>query len=315
MRPVISDYQVGGASVSVDWLRMGPPFASPCTFTSRVFDAGATVNWGTISWDGITPTGTSLALSYRTGNTPTPNGSWTGFTTAASSGAVLSVSSRYIQYQADLSASDTSLTPVLPDVTITHTGAIQDTTPPTITDRTPAPSAPDVAPGTDVTVTFDEAMSSASISGSTFSLRAEGAGSDVAATVSYDPASMTATLNPTSNLAYATLYHVAVSGSVTDVAGNQLGGDATWSFTTSAAPLPTLSDTTTADFSAGTLNSCVADATIGDGAVRLPGVVDVDFSGTALPVGMDLQHLARWQHTCRRRWLAYCERLRGIYVC
>ena len=99
--------------------------------------------------------------------------------------------------------------------------------------------------------------------------------------------SMTATLNPNSDLAYSTLYHVTVAGSVADLAGNPLGSDATWSFTTGAAPLPVLSDTTAADFSAGTLNSCVADATIGDGAVRLPLTLDEGFSGTgtSLPAG------------------------------
>ena len=40
-----------------------------------------------------------------------------------------------------------------------------------------------------------------------------------------------------------------------------------------------------ADFSAGTLNSCVADGSIGDGAVRLPLTIDEAFSGTALPTG------------------------------
>ena len=108
MRVGISDYDNNGTSLTVDWIRMSPPFASPCTFTSRVFDAGGIVNWDTISWTGNTPSGTNLTLSYRTGNTPIPeDGPWTLFTTVSSSGAALSGSSRYIQYQANLSASDT----------------------------------------------------------------------------------------------------------------------------------------------------------------------------------------------------------------
>ena len=46
-----------------------------------------------------------------------------------------------------------------------------------------------------------------------------------------------------------------------------------------------MTDTTLHDFSAGTLNSCVADANIGDGAVRLGAAVDEAFSGTGLPTG------------------------------
>ena len=40
-----------------------------------------------------------------------------------------------------------------------------------------------------------------------------------------------------------------------------------------------------ADFNAGTLNSCVADASIGDGAIRLGAAIDENFSGTDLPIG------------------------------
>jgi hypothetical protein len=197
----------------------------------------------------------------------------------------LSGNSRYIQYQADLSASDTSQTPVLQDVTITHAIAGPDLTPPTITGHTPNTNATDVLIETNVTVTFDEAMNADTITGSTFSLRADGAGSDIAATVTYDALSMTATLNPTSDLAYSTLYHVTVSGSVSDLANNLLGSANTWSFTTEVSPPLIMADTTAADFSAGTLNSCVADATIGDGAVRLPATLDADFSGSVLPTG------------------------------
>ena len=77
-------------------------------------------------------------------------------------------------------------------------------------------------------------------------LRAEGAGSDVPASVTYSGA--TATLNPNADLAPGTVYHVTVAGSVTDASGNALGADDTWSFTTEAA---SLTDTTTADFGAG----------------------------------------------------------------
>ncbi len=264
---------------------MVPPYSSPCSFTSRVFDAGGTVSWDTLSWTSTTPTGTSLALSYRTGDTSTPDGTWTSFANVANSGAALGGSSRYIQYQANLSTADASQTPILEDVTITHTAALPDTTPPTVIGRTPTPNAVDVASNANVTITFNEAMKSGTIDANTFSLRADGAGSDVSAIVMYDAASKTATLNPNGDLAYSTLYHVTVSGSVTDLAGNPLGSDATWSFTTESAPLPVLADSTAADFSAGTLNSCVADTTIGNGAVRLPATVDVNFSGSALPTG------------------------------
>ncbi|MDL1911680.1 hypothetical protein FBQ81_13485 [Chloroflexi bacterium CFX6] len=151
-----------------------------------------------------------------------------------------------------------------PQGTACDMGAYEVDVPPTITDRSPAPSATDVAVGTNVTVTFSEPMNPASITNSTFTLRADGAGSDVPATVSY--ANQVATLDPTSDLASGTLYNVTVSGSVADLTGNTLGSNDTWSFTTSGGGF---TDTTAADFNAGTVGDCVVDNTIGDGAVRL----------------------------------------------
>ena len=61
----------------------------------------------------------------------------------------------------------------------------------------------------------------------------------VAATIAYNGATNTATLTPTSPLAYSTTYTVIVRGGspgVKDLAGNALALDATASFTTAAAP-------------------------------------------------------------------------------
>ena len=76
MRPIASDFNSGGSGVSVDWLRMSPYPASG-TFQSRVFDAGQSANWGGLGWNADTTADTSVALSVRTGNTPSPDGTWT----------------------------------------------------------------------------------------------------------------------------------------------------------------------------------------------------------------------------------------------
>jgi len=70
-----SDYTPGGGSVSLNWMRLSP-YATSCSFTSRVLDAGGPANWSALSWTGDTPAGTSIAMSYRIGNTPSPDGSW-----------------------------------------------------------------------------------------------------------------------------------------------------------------------------------------------------------------------------------------------
>jgi VCBS repeat-containing protein len=278
MRIGASDYTAGGDNLAVDWMRMSP-YASGCTFQSRVFDSGGTANWGTISWNSILPAGTDLAISVRTGDTPTPDGTWTAFNGVANGGPT-GGTSRYIQYQADLSSGDALLTPALSNLTIGYIAG-PDSTPPAIVDRSPAPDATGVAVDTNVTVTFNEAMDPATISSTSFRLRAEGAGSDVSATVTYDDTTHTATLNPDSDLAIATTYNVTVAGTAADTSGNALGGDDTWSFTTAAG---SLTDTSVSDFSAGTPGLCYISES-GDGEVILAPTVGSEFRGTALPSG------------------------------
>ena len=167
-----------------------------------------------------------------------------------------------------------------------YTAAYQpDEVAPTIADRSPGIDATNVAVETNVSTTFDEAMNGTTVNGTTFSLQADGAPGNVPAVVSYDEGLLTATLNPNADLDYATLYHVTVSGTVSDLSNNPMGGDQAWSFTTQSEPPPSVGDTTVADFSAGDLGACVVDETIGDGALRLGAEIDETFSGTELPAG------------------------------
>jgi YVTN family beta-propeller protein len=114
-----------------------------------------------------------------------------------------------------------------------------DTTPPTISSRTPASGATNVVAGTVVTATFNEALDASTVNGNTFQLR-DGSNVLVPATVTYDNSTFTATLTPTATLGSAQTYNVTVRGGTTDprikdVAGNALAATATWSFTTANA--------------------------------------------------------------------------------
>ena len=112
----------------------------------------------------------------------------------------------------------------------------RDVTPPVVSGRDPVPGAVGVPVGASVVVTFDEVMDPVTLNASTFTLRAEGAGSDVAAVVT--PAGSGATLVPDTDLVEGTLYTVTVDASVADVAGNPLGADETWGFTTAVVSSP-----------------------------------------------------------------------------
>ncbi len=104
-----------------------------------------------------------------------------------------------------------------------------DTTPPTVTARTPVPGSAGLNVGTSPTATFSEAMLAGSIS---FTLR-HSSGASVPATMSYDAQTTTATLTPQGALQYGATYTAAVEGN--DLAGNPLS-PVNWSFSTEATP-------------------------------------------------------------------------------
>ena len=97
---------------------------------------------------------------------------------------------------------------------------------------------------TNVTATFSEDMMASSIDGTTFKLFKKGSTTKIAATVSYDPKTRIATLDPfgltTTRLARGTTYKAVVTTGAKDMAGNQfdqnptLAGlqQKTWFFTT-----------------------------------------------------------------------------------
>jgi hypothetical protein len=114
-----------------------------------------------------------------------------------------------------------------------------------VTSTAPVNGATGVSRTANVTATFSEPMDAASTGTSTFVL-SDGT-STVAATVTYNSTSRVATLNPSSPLAYDTLYTATVRSGpagVRDVAGNPLAQDRVWTFRTVAdTSLPTVSST------------------------------------------------------------------------
>ena len=278
MRPIASDLTPGGPEATVDWMRMSP-YPGSGTFDSRVFDAGQAADWGPLAWNSATPSGTAVALSVRTGNTPTPDGSWSSFTPIASSGGDIPGTSRYVQYQADLSSGDAAKTPELSQVSIGYAPG-SDTTAPTITQRTPAPNVTDVPRDTNVTAQFSEAMNPATIDASSVHLRKQGSGTDVPAAVSY--AGNTATLDPNADLDPNSVYTVTVDGTVKDEAGNALGANDSWSFTTVALGF---TDTTVSDFGAGSPDANSYISQTDNGEVTLKPTVGEEFSGSSVPAG------------------------------
>jgi LmbE family N-acetylglucosaminyl deacetylase len=111
-----------------------------------------------------------------------------------------------------------------------------DTTAPTVAGVTPANSASNVSLGTSVSATFSEAVSSASVTSTSFVLRDPG-GNAVSASVSANGS--TVTLQPNAALAPSTAYTatlLAGSNGIKDLSGNPLASNYSWSFTTADGP-------------------------------------------------------------------------------
>jgi hypothetical protein len=119
MRPVLSDIFVNTSTVRADWLRLSP-YASAGTFTSRVLGDGNERTWGELTADVVAPAGTSVALSVRTGDTPTPDGTWTDWQSLPGTGGDVGAASAYLQYRAELATTDDSATPELRRVEVAY---------------------------------------------------------------------------------------------------------------------------------------------------------------------------------------------------
>ena len=120
------------------------------------------------------------------------------------------------------------------------------TTPPTVLLVTPPDSVTPICPNTAVvTAAFSKAMNPATITSSTFTLKA--GVTSVPGTVTYVAATDTATFTPTVSLAPSTTFTATITTGVADAYGNPLAANYVWTFTTSAAcTLPPVSSLGTA---------------------------------------------------------------------
>ena len=77
--------------------------------------------WGTISWRGTAADGTRIALFTRSGNTDTPDGTWSAWSSAytnAGGSAITSPKARYLQWRAVLTGRGEG--PILTSVTAAY---------------------------------------------------------------------------------------------------------------------------------------------------------------------------------------------------
>ncbi len=133
------------------------------------------------------------------------------------------------QYSATISGAKDVAGNTMDPVTWSFTTQAVDSTPPSVTDRSPVADATGVPVGTTVTATFSEAVQQSTI---VMSVTPAG-GAAVAGSLGYDGPTRQVTFTPAAGLAATTTYFVSLTGA-RDIAGNVMDPIA-WSFTTGAA--------------------------------------------------------------------------------
>lgn len=102
-------------------LRLSAGHAERGTYDSEVRDTQTVSTWGTISWKGSTPPGAQIELRTRSGNSQTPDDTWSPWSEPyrnPDGQQVQSPKARYLQWQATLIGKDKS--PVLTSVTAAY---------------------------------------------------------------------------------------------------------------------------------------------------------------------------------------------------
>ena len=92
------------------------------TYTSDVRDAQTVAAWGTIKWQANVPAGAKVEIQTRSGNTRTPDDTWSDWSAAytnAEGSAIASPRARYLQWRAALTSSRADV-PVLTSVTAAY---------------------------------------------------------------------------------------------------------------------------------------------------------------------------------------------------
>ena len=101
-------------------LEAGP--AATGTFVSKVKDTETVSTWGRVRWEGVTPAGTRIEVLSRSGNTGTPDATWTEWSKAyvrPDGEPVASERARFLQLKVALAGSG-GQTPILDTITAAY---------------------------------------------------------------------------------------------------------------------------------------------------------------------------------------------------
>jgi methionine-rich copper-binding protein CopC len=112
--------QNGGKPIKADYVKI-LSFTTGGTYTSAVRDTAKTSTWGTLTYNATLPAGTSILVEVSTGDTATPDGSWSAWTAVSSGSTIPNSTARYIRYRITFITTDPTQTATVTDITISYT--------------------------------------------------------------------------------------------------------------------------------------------------------------------------------------------------
>jgi methionine-rich copper-binding protein CopC len=146
----------------------------------------------------------------------------------------------------------------------TSTFTTRDEVGPTVIATSPANGATGVSTSAVVNITFSEAVDASTVNSTNITMSVTTSGAAVAGTVSYNAATHVATFTPSSPLAQNTGYTVTVSGSIRDPAGNVMGSNFVFSFSTGDSTPPTVISTAPANLATNVPPTTTVTATFSE---------------------------------------------------
>src|SRR5207248_2020407 len=93
------------------------------TAVSEVLDAKIISKWGALRWNADMPTGTSVTVAVRSGNTPEPSETWSEWSAEqsdAQEATITAPAARFLQYRLTLASSDARVSPSVHGVSLRY---------------------------------------------------------------------------------------------------------------------------------------------------------------------------------------------------
>jgi hypothetical protein len=183
--------------------RLGEQPGGSGYYEAPAHDAGTASRWGSISWRGDTPAGTTMVFRTRSGNSARPDRTWSDWSAPLSNPAgspIVSPNARYIQWKAELAGTN-GATPILNSVTLAY---LPQNSPPVVKNINVVTQS---APATQAT------KSTTSNSSSAFSVTVSDTG---------DSSSSSSAGTPTQTLPRASAQQITLSWQADDPDGDRL---------------------------------------------------------------------------------------------